>query len=675
MKGRVREYRRDIDGLRSIAILSVVLFHAGLPGIAGGFTGVDIFFVISGYLIGGHIHADVALGTFSYLTFYQRRAKRILPALYAVLLALLVVGLVLFSPFELRHLAEYIFATAASASNILFWQKSGYFAPQVASNPLLMTWSLAVEEQFYLVIPLMMVLLSRLRHRLVLPMIGMVAVISFALAWLSFSHYPVADFYLLPSRAWELGVGVALAMIEADAPSLPLQKPGMLSNGAGLAGLGLAVAPLFFLNSSMPFPGPAALPSVLGSALLLASGGSWINRKVLTLSPLVFIGRVSYSWYLWHWPVLALIRILRGDNYIPLALSLSGLTLSFGLAVLSYYYVEQPFRSSRMAPGPLLFRYGAVSVLLLLVAGLIVKAGGLGSRYPVLDAIDQIGMKFQEDPCLAIAGESEPRLSAICIDSNSTDPKIAVWGDSTAAALSPAVRAQAGEQGYGVEEYAKTSCPPLIGVARNDPQSPSHLQECSRFNNTVLQRLASDPKVEIVALEGLWGAPLAPPEQLVPDGEQPLVVADSARSTALFDTSLRKTVLALRSAGKEVVLFGDTPRFDFDPLWRMRTSHIALRQNLAYMLRGHSGPLDPGAERSDGDTPSTQAARQVLVDVARSIPGVEFWSPRDQLCTRQDVCSYRRDDTPFYVDQNHLTPAGGRRALQGWSIPPLTPAP
>jgi peptidoglycan/LPS O-acetylase OafA/YrhL len=303
-----RSYRPDIDGLRAIAILSVVLNHAGIPLVTGGFTGVDIFFVISGYLIGGHIYAELRAGEFGFLRFYQRRAKRILPVFFAVLIFVLAAAVALLSPADLAKLARSAFAAALSGSNIVFWHGANYFDTRSELNPLLMTWSLGVEEQFYAVIPLLMVLLGRIRRASTLPAILALSALSFLLSWSVLGSYPALVFYMLPARAWELGIGVALAIAELD-PKRGL-VPAAARQVLSFAGLALMGFPLFLLNSTSAFPGPAAVPSVLGAALAIAAPESWINRRMLSLAPLVFIGKVSYSWYLWHWPLLAFLHIL-----------------------------------------------------------------------------------------------------------------------------------------------------------------------------------------------------------------------------------------------------------------------------------------------------------------------------------------------------------------------------
>jgi len=223
-----RSYRSDIDGIRAIAVSSVVLYHAGVPICSGGFSGVDIFFVISGYLIGGHIFSELRAGTFSFLRFYKRRAKRILPAFYAVLVFTILASLFFLSPYENHLFALSAVAATLSGSNIFFLRYlHDYFNAGTSYHPLLMTWSLGVEEQFYAVIPLLMVLLARIRRSLLLPAIFAVCILSFLFAWHQVAIHPSEAFYLLPERAWELGVGVALAVMEQTRGTLSL--PSLLT--------------------------------------------------------------------------------------------------------------------------------------------------------------------------------------------------------------------------------------------------------------------------------------------------------------------------------------------------------------------------------------------------------------------------------------------------------------
>jgi peptidoglycan/LPS O-acetylase OafA/YrhL len=304
--------------------------------------------------------------TFSFLGFYKRRAKRILPAFYLLITFAFLAAIVLLSPFEAYKFAKWATAALLSVSNIGFSLGLPYFGASSEFNPMLMTWSLGVEEQFYAVIPLLMVLLASKRRRLLLPAILVVCALSFVFAWGELSSHPSWVFFSLPARAWELGVGVALAVAEISWKDKLL--PTRWAQAAGLMGLVFMLVPMCWLTSATPFPGVAAVPSVLGTALVIAAPACWTNQRLLALSPLVFVGRVSYSWYLWHWPLLAFLRITAGGELPPSAVALA-IAASFAAAVLSYYTVEQPFRRSSRAPGPLLFRYALVSLVFVGVGG------------------------------------------------------------------------------------------------------------------------------------------------------------------------------------------------------------------------------------------------------------------------------------------------------------------
>jgi len=693
-----RAYRPDIDGLRALAILSVVLYHAGVPGVRGGFTGVDIFFVISGYLIGGHIYAELRAGCFSYLSFYRRRAKRILPAYFAVLAFILLVALVLLSPLEAAQTARSAFAATLSASNVLFWATANYFAAKTELNPVLMTWSLGVEEQFYAVIPLLMVLLARIRRNWLLPAVLATCALSFVFAWSLLGRYPMMVFYTLPARAWELGAGVALAAAELNRKRRPLPRPGAptqepshpsrkdkdaarverpshsttrrgaLAELASLGGLAMMLAPVFLLTPATPFPGPAALPSVLGTAMLIAVPASWINRRLLSLRPLVFIGKVSYSWYLWHWPLLALVRILY-DGTPTVAASLLTVAAALAVAALSYYWIEQPFRRSTRPPIPLLVRYAAVSLVLLAAWATIWLGHGLPWRFPALAKMEAAGQTLKADPCLA--GETDqPNLTLACYDASAARPSVALWGDSHAAALAPALRSAANAQGYGFVELEKNSCTPLTGATHYIPRLPLLAAACLRFNCTTLGLLEDDRRIRVVILAAAWAAPLY---RTWMDGwlsadvaREPQVPSPEA-TRRLYLESLTTSIRALEDAGKQVIVLEDTPNFDFDPMLKVRTARIPARRALARWL-GIQGDPDPGIALP-ADEASIAASVSVLEEAAAHLLGVALFDPKPTLCRSSTECAYRDGESLLFIDSSHLSPDGARRALRDLQLP------
>ena len=406
-------YRPDIDGLRALAILSVVLYHSGLVRLSGGFTGVDIFFVISGYLIGGHIWTEMRTGTFSYKRFYQRRAKRILPALYAVIVFTLSAGLLLLSPRDLSQLGRSAVAATVWGSNILFWGTANYFAGSSERNPLLMTWSLGVEEQFYLLVPLLMAVVARMRSRWVLAAIAAGSLGSFVFAGVMAGHHPMATFYLLPARAWELGAGVALAVYETTRQRKTASR--LWIEIGGVVALGLMIAAIVAHRVELTASAWAVLPAVAGAALAIAVPGSWINRRLLSTPPLRFVGKISYSWYLWHWPLLALMHILCGGA-IPAVREAETVALSFALAAVSYFLIEQPFRRSTQPAARMLARYAVASAILLAVCAGVWSSHGAPQRFPALARMEDPGEALRSDPCLAGLNRDAPNLSPACYD-------------------------------------------------------------------------------------------------------------------------------------------------------------------------------------------------------------------------------------------------------------------
>jgi peptidoglycan/LPS O-acetylase OafA/YrhL len=345
------KYRPEVDGLRAVAVVPVVLFHAGLPGFDGGYLGVDVFLVISGYLITTIILDDIAAERFSVLTFYEQRFRRILPAYVVMVLACMVPALAWMMPDEFRNFGQSVFASAIFSSNILFWTEAGYFSVGSELKPLLHTWSLSVEEQFYSFFPLMLVALVHLRWRWTVLAIALITISSLGLSELSWRRWPTSNFYLLPFRAWELGIGAMVSiLIRLYAP-----RPNQLLSGAGFL---MLAASLALFDDTTPMPSVYGLAPVIGTALviLFAASSTWVGR-VLSLKPVVFIGLISYSTYLWHQPLLAFTRIRAIPSASEFALACAVIA-SFLFGYLSWRYIEQPFRK-----GGYLFTLPRTSIL------------------------------------------------------------------------------------------------------------------------------------------------------------------------------------------------------------------------------------------------------------------------------------------------------------------------
>lgn len=360
------KYRSEIDGLRSFAVLPVILFHGGLTLFSGGFVGVDVFFVISGYLITTIIITQLNEGRFSLLDFYARRARRILPALFLVVACCLPFAWMWMLPTQFKDFAQSIAAVSLFSSNFLFWLESGYFAPAAELKPLLHTWSLAVEEQYYILFPLLLMAFWRRMNRALLIGLALIFVLSLGASEWLWRTAPSANFYLLPTRAWELLAGAFCAIwMVRGAPAG--------NNALGALGLALVVVPIFVYDSSTPFPSLYALAPVAGACLIIlfARAGTLV-AQFLSLKPLVGIGLISYSAYLWHQPLFAFARI-KGGHAPGLTLMMGLAVLSLILAYFSWRFVETPFRRGKLPAGGAVLRAGICSFgVLCLGAGLSV---------------------------------------------------------------------------------------------------------------------------------------------------------------------------------------------------------------------------------------------------------------------------------------------------------------
>lgn len=662
-----RTYRPDVDGLRAVAILSVVAYHAGIRAVSGGFVGVDIFFVISGYLITSVICTDIDRGRFGIAKFYARRAKRILPALFSVMLACYVLAGLLLSPVELKAFANNAFATILSFSNIVFWLKSGYFAAKAELNPLLMTWSLGVEEQFYLFFPLLMLFLSTFVKRKRIVALGLLMLVSLALSVWGTRNYPAATFFLLPTRAWELAVGALVAIRETDQPGIWNAIGSRLANALSVLAVGLLAIPVFSYSRNTIFPGLAALLPVAGAALLVMTPNSWINRNVLSSRPMVFVGLVSYSWYLWHWPLLSFARILSDRISVWTGITIA--LLSLLLAVATHRLIEQPFRRSSSENKAILQRYAALSLAMVIPLIVIHISDGWPARFPGLSEVEATGVALQTDPCLALYGKSAPNLSAECAPVSSANvPGVALLGDSHAAALAGALRNLGSNNGFRLFELTKSACPALIDVTHLMPDHPWHDRECASFNKRTLEQVQRDKSIKIVILAGFWSAPFI----YEPQGERFIVDAQPGRSVSPTESrenlkrGLQDTVQALQSSGKTVIVLKDNPIFDFDPVGRVRERFIKPRMFLAKLLQPSRSTQDYSEPRTEFDPIYDDEASTIIDGVAAADNAATF-DLKKTLCDEKN-CYFYDGKSLLYEDSQHLSLAGAERGLAGLEV-------
>lgn len=457
-------YRPDIDGIRALAVLAVVIFHAKL-GFSGGYAGVDVFFVISGFLITGIILRELRSGTFSFASFWERRIRRILPALAVTTAAILTAGWFLLVPDDYRSLGRQVLALVLCASNVQFYRDDGYFATRSEEKPALHTWSLSVEEQFYLAAPFMLWLAFRWNRQRAVPAIlvtlATITAISFALAYRTSYRNPSAAFFLLPYRAWELGVGSILALT-------PVLRSRLLSNAASWIGLLLILATFLFYPAGIRFPGATALPPVMGTALLIWAGcGNHspqpLPNRLLSLKPLVWVGLISYSLYLWHWPVFAFQKYLGFSMTNRSTQALLALA-TFLPAWLSYRFVETPFRRKIIFPTTRkAFAFGGITAAVLVAAasGLLLSRGAEFRLSPEAALIAKGNDSKLIEHQLELKPNDIPD-KMVPFGSPTGKATLFVWGDSQAGAMLPAVNEAASELGIKGLAAAHSSTAPVL---------------------------------------------------------------------------------------------------------------------------------------------------------------------------------------------------------------------
>jgi len=614
-------YRPDIDGLRAVAVLAVVIFHAWPALLPGGFIGVDVFFVISGYLITGIILGGLAQGRFQFSDFYARRIRRIFPALAVVLVATYVAGWFLLFADDYQNLSRHLMAAVLFVSNFLLRGESGYFDAAADRKPLQHLWSLGIEEQFYLVWPALLVAAWRLRLEPLLLM-GAVIAASFLYNVYSVRIDPVATFYLPLTRFWELLAGGALAAISRPQPPA---FGGRTADALSVSGVAMIGAGLAMLDGTRIFPGLWALLPVMGAlSIILAGPGAWFNRTVLSTRGMVGIGLISYPLYLWHWPLLSFARIANGEAPPHLARVLLVLT-SVGLAWLTYQWVEKPVRFGRRRA----LVVPALSMSMVAIAGVALltdRAAGWVTR-PITrtdqaqfiqyyDRMHKQGISeayrqecdFMDWP----TGKVRESIDASCT-APGANQTVFLWGDSYAQALSAGLRAAA-PSGTAVAQVATSMCRPAFDDI--DPHVPHG--RCPRANQFAVDRIrALRPSV--------------------------VVVAQSGRHEETDWAALSSQLLEA-GAGR-VVLVGPAPS------WSPNLPEVVMRQ---YWDR-------PFARVSYGLSPTIFAVDRTLKLGTSSLEGVTYVSLLDGLC---DVngCQAVIDDGGWAdlisFDGGHFSPRG-----------------
>ncbi|MFN0185841.1 MAG: acyltransferase family protein [Aquabacterium sp.] len=629
-----------MDGLRALAVVPVVLFHAGFGAFSGGFVGVDVFFVISGYLITTIIQAELAEGRFSITTFYERRARRILPALFLVLAVCLPFAWAWLLPPDLQDFSQGLVAVALFASNILFWRTSGYFDTAAELKPLLHTWSLAVEEQFYLFFPLFLMAAWRWGRRRIVGLLLVASLLSLALAQWGVLHKPDAAFYLLPTRAWELAIGALLALHLAQPVAWrPAPAQGRILETVGLA---LLLWGMLAFDTKTPFPGLHALPPTLGTALIiLCSGPTTPVGRLLSRRVLVGIGLISYSAYLWHQPMFAFARHRTWQEPTPLLLA--GLALAaFGLAWLSWRFVERPFRQKGVVSRRTVFRFAGWASLAMIGIGV---AGHLARGGPQRDWVQPFAALWADRPEVLYPRCTQPGLLGngidfnFCLVSRRGAPDAVLLGDSHADDKYPGI-----EQADQTRHWAlmgQSSCPPALGIDVRGAQPG-----CEPRYARIVDWLVAHPEVRTVAISylGQYADATSFAADHIKRDVGPGATRLTSRETSatsredILYYGMSRTVARLVQAGKAVVLVVDIPELPFFPV---------------DCLKGRPDCALPLAQ-----VQARQAVhRRILQRLQQQFPQVRVFDPTPLFCTAAR-CTYRSGETVLYRDSHHLTAVG-----------------
>jgi peptidoglycan/LPS O-acetylase OafA/YrhL len=635
-------YRADIDGLRAVAVMGVIAYHA-VPGLLpGGFTGVDIFFVISGYLISGILYRAVVSGTFTFREFYARRIRRLFPALITLLLLCMCYGWVLLLPDELRRLGKQVAAGTFFLQNFVLWQESGYFDVSANLKPLLHLWSLAVEEQFYILFPPVMILIWRRRWPFV-PVMGALLLASFVLNIVMSFQDPVPDFFLTPYRSWEFLAGALLAWHHFG------RGHGEERHGLWMAPLGglLLVLGMTVLNSGQPYPGWRALLPVCGSLLVIGAGpSSWMNRCILSFRPVVLVGLVSYPLYLFHWPLLSFLHLVRGPHPSGLE-TFAALLLAGVLAVATYLLIEKTLRRN---PSRIILP-GLIGLFLFCgAAGLLVWKGVIPAR-EVAPEVVRIREALADNDIM----QGLPQSGRIWINRiGGAGPQTLVLGDSNAQmyiARITKILEMSSSRERGVLLVTASGVPPLPDV--DNPLKKS----CPFLIPTFREVLACDPRVDHIVIAALWNQYFYQGYGYLFRGE-PLSRPD-VREKALeaFGSMIRGLV----DSGKPVTVVLDIPFGEnFDPKGLLGRDFLGRCRLIS------EAPLRDDYLRKSGPI------RDRIAAVARA-GGATVIDPLGFLCDG-DRCLIMDGDGPVRFDQGHLRP-GFVREKASWIDGAILPSP
>lgn len=651
-------YRPEIDGLRALAVVPVVLFHAGFPGPSGGHIGVDVFFVISGFLITSIILKDLEVGKFSFSNFYERRARRILPLLFCVLIVCLPLAWLLMTPLDLKQFGQSLSSTVLFSSNIIFWRQSGYFDLPAETKPLLHTWSLSLEEQYYIFFPMLLSLGHRYARRFLWPSILTVTALSFGIAIYAGHFYPNAAFFLLPSRGWELLLGATLAFPQIkNHLKLSVNWKQFLS----VLGLVMVLASYWLFDTYSLHPGILTLLPTLGTVLLLGTADSktWVGR-FLSIPPLVGIGLISYSLYLWHQPVLVFARLYYADH-LSLWASTLAIVISCILSCITWKFVEGPMRDKKTISISLLAKILITTGILLASFGAyIFFQNGIPKRFNFQVQKVLSAERSRASDLLTRDGKSCFNRSpeeACVIGAAGVQETLAVLGDSHASALTLSIDQALRKQNLAGIDFTQSGCPFAPRLWR---MSGRDYVPCFDRYQLILRKL-DERKISTVILAArfplyLEGKRFDNGEGGIEQGElvrvgEVGVSPDSPIDTEFIRKSFLQAINDLIKSGKRVILVYPIPE-----IGRNVPRYLARA-----MARG---------ETYVSSSTESYIKRSSLVNASfNTIPEGPLFArvlPQEIFCDTflPNRCVANDDKRVFYFDSNHLTVEGADLVVQ-----------
>ena len=667
------KYRPDIDGLRAVAVLLVIGFHYGLSGFHAGFVGVDIFFVISGFLITTITIEQAAIGRFSIGSFYARRIKRIFPPLFALYLVIFIVSFFVLLPSEWRDLGREMANSSLFVSNFLYYFDAGYFDEASESKIYLHTWSLSLEEQYYLIWPWLLILAVYLfgqsagQRRFVL--VGWLFVLAVALLLVALSAWLVetdmhAAFFLLPGRAWQFMLGALCALgLRHYMGTREKPLPLLWANLGGFVAIALLGLSLYFIDSNTAFPGLSAVPLCIGVGLLMVSGSTASGNgvfHVLAMPPMVFLGRISYALYLWHWPLYVLAhKVLQRPPGTYETAYLFG--LSMGLATLSLYLVENPIRKSK-APAA---RFIIGGVAASLIFGLLGLAALKRSSWFVASVSAELELDRyidQKNPlskaCLQQMASEKIKPHNCLFGKRGRDPEQAdfiLLGDSHANHWTPGLARLAERRNLTGLQLAASSCLPLVGIYQMS--KGKMIERCQGYMRQVEEFLAKSPKKQTIILAARWSLYYDQMQFLRPNAAKWFAFDDHDAAHDLLTTrrvigrGLARTIDKWRRAGHQIILLGQIPEFG--------------RRQVNCVISRLDKQLDPNA-CGPGKAALLQRLKPVhelLAKIAARQEGVTLILPHKRLCG-SGHCKLYLDDIMLYHDDDHLNVQGSIRLIE-----------